>query len=45
MIWNILKQFKNEGKTLILTTHHLDEADALSDRIAVMAKGYTRPKT
>lgn len=30
---------KNEGKCLILTTHHLDEAEVLSERIAIMAKG------
>jgi len=30
---------KNEGKCLVLTTHHLDEAEILSERIAVMAKG------
>ncbi|CAD8103132.1 unnamed protein product [Paramecium primaurelia] len=38
-IWNILLQMKNEGKCLILTTHHLDEAEVLSERIAIMAKG------
>ncbi|CAD8125443.1 unnamed protein product [Paramecium sonneborni] len=38
-IWSILLQMKNEGKCLILTTHHLDEAEVLSERIAIMAKG------
>ncbi len=38
-IWDILQQLKSEGKTLILTTHHLDEAEVLSERIAIMAKG------
>lgn len=30
---------KSDGKCLVLTTHHLDEAEVLSERIAVMAKG------
>lgn len=30
---------KSEGKSLVLTTHHLDEAEVLSERIAIMAKG------
>lgn len=38
-IWDILIQLKNEGKCLVLTTHHLDEAEILSERIAIMAKG------
>lgn len=38
-IWDILKQLKFEGKSIVLTTHHLDEAEVLSERIAVMARG------
>lgn len=38
-IWDILIQQKNEGKCLVLTTHHLDEAEVLSERVAIMAKG------
>lgn len=30
---------KNDGRCLVLTTHHLDEAEVLSERLAVMAKG------
>lgn len=30
---------KSEGRCLVLTTHHLDEAEVLSERIAIMAKG------
>lgn len=33
-----MRRYK-QGRTIILTTHHLDEADALSDRIAVMNNG------
>lgn len=39
LIWNILKSVKNEGRTIILTTHHLDEADILADKIGVMSSG------
>ena len=38
-IWEIIKQLKSEGKTLILTTQFLDEAEELSDRVAVLMKG------
>ncbi|CAD8188760.1 unnamed protein product [Paramecium octaurelia] len=38
-IWDILIQVKNEGRCLVLTTHHLDEAEVLSERLAIMAKG------
>jgi ATP-binding cassette subfamily A (ABC1) protein 3 len=38
-IWAILQDLKEEKRTLILTTHHLDEAEHLSERIAIMAKG------
>ena len=39
VIWDIIRQLRNEGKTLLLTTHFLDEADELSDRIGVLTKG------
>jgi len=38
-VWDLIKELKNEGKTILLTTHHLDEADELSDRLGVMTKG------
>lgn len=34
-IWNLLVRYK-EGRTILLTTHNLDEADILSDRVAVV---------
>lgn len=37
-VWDIL--FKNKkGRTLLITTHHLDEADILSDRVAIISNG------
>lgn len=37
-IWELLLKYKT-GRTVILTTHHMDEADLLGDRIAVIANG------
>ncbi|CAE7909071.1 Abca2, partial [Symbiodinium sp. KB8] len=37
-LWDCLRQ-KKEGRTLILTTHFMDEAETLGDRIAIMAAG------
>jgi ABC-type multidrug transport system ATPase subunit len=39
LIWAIIRKLKEAGQCVILTTHFLDEADVLSDRIAVMTKG------
>lgn len=39
MVWKYILNLKEEGKTIILTTHYLDEADILSDRICVIANG------
>ena len=36
--WDLLQQQK-EGRTILLTTHSMDEADVLGDRIAIMAEG------
>lgn len=37
-IWDLLQQQKSD-RTILLTTHFMDEADLLGDRIAIMAKG------
>jgi len=37
-VWNYIEKLKNE-KTILLTTHYLEEADSLADRIAIMDKG------
>uniref|UniRef100_A0A8W4FMP3 ATP binding cassette subfamily A member 14 n=1 Tax=Sus scrofa TaxID=9823 RepID=A0A8W4FMP3_PIG len=39
--WDVLQQHK-QNRTILLTTHHMDEADFLGDRIAIMAKGYLK---
>lgn len=38
-IWEVIKRFKAKGKTVVLTTHYLDEAQQLSDRVAIMNHG------
>lgn len=37
--WTIIRKLKGEGKTIILTTHYMEEAQQLSDRIAVFKSG------
>ncbi|EKQ50698.1 MAG: ABC-type multidrug transport system, ATPase component [Methanobacterium sp. Maddingley MBC34] len=40
VLWNFIRSLRdNEGKTVILTTHLMDEADGLSDRIAIIDHG------
>jgi len=38
-IWNMLRDLRKEGSTIILATNELQEADILSDRVAIMHKG------
>ncbi|XP_030852679.1 phospholipid-transporting ATPase ABCA1 isoform X2 [Strongylocentrotus purpuratus] len=40
-IWDLLSKYKT-GRTIIMSTHHMDEADILGDRIAIIAKGKLR---
>ena len=37
--WILIKKLRDEGTTILLTTHYLDEAEALADRVAVMNHG------
>jgi ABC-2 type transport system ATP-binding protein len=38
-LWDIIIDLKNKGKTIVLTTHYMDEAEVLCDRIAIMDGG------
>lgn len=38
-IWNELQELKKSGKTLVLTTHYMEEAETLCDRIVILNKG------
>jgi ABC-2 type transport system ATP-binding protein len=41
-LWVAIKDLKKTGTTIILTTHYLDEAEALSDRVCLLDKGVIR---
>ena len=38
-LWEMIGEIKQSGTTLLLTTHYMDEAEALCDRLAIMDKG------
>lgn len=38
-LWDIILELKKEGVTVLLTTHYLDEAEVLSDRVCILDKG------
>ena len=38
-VWDQIRIFKNEGKTVLLTTHYMDEAEILCDELAIMDSG------
>lgn len=38
-LWNVIKELKNAGVTVLLTTHYLDESEYLSDRVCILDKG------
>ena len=39
VMWDLIRTLSNEGKTIVLTTHYLEEADTLADRIVVINEG------
>lgn len=38
-LWNIIRALKNQNKTVFLTTHFMDEAESLCDRVGIIDKG------
>jgi ABC-2 type transport system ATP-binding protein len=38
-VWEVIRDLKKKGKTIILTTHYLEEAQLLSDRVAIVDHG------
>jgi ABC-2 type transport system ATP-binding protein len=38
-MWNVVRELKQAGVTIILTTHYIEEAEAMADRVAVINKG------
>jgi ABC-2 type transport system ATP-binding protein len=38
-LWEVVRAMKGEGRTVVLTTHYMDEAEALCDRLAILDHG------
>ena len=39
LLWEIIREFNQSGKTILLTTHYMEEADALSHRVGIIDHG------
>lgn len=39
-LWTFMRQLNSEGTTILLTTHYLDEAEELCDRVAILNEGH-----
>jgi ABC-2 type transport system ATP-binding protein len=38
-LWELIQKIRNQGTTIIITTHYMDEAEVLCDRVAIMDEG------
>jgi ABC-2 type transport system ATP-binding protein len=38
-LWSLLEQFRQQGGTIVLTTHYMDEAETLCDRVGIVDRG------
>ena len=38
-LWELIRQIRDEGTTVVITTHYMDEAENLCDRVAIVEKG------
>lgn len=41
-LWEVIKSLKSQGITVLLTTHYLDEAEKLSDRVCILDQGHIK---
>ena len=39
VVWNLIDEFHKQGKTVFLTTHYMEEAETLADRVGIIYKG------
>src|SRR5215213_5061584 len=39
-LWELIERFRSEGRTIVLTTHYMDEAERLCDRVAIVDQGH-----
>ncbi|HJQ52847.1 MAG TPA: ABC transporter ATP-binding protein [Gemmatimonadaceae bacterium] len=39
-LWDLISQFQSEGRTILLTTHYMEEAERLCDRVAIVDHGH-----
>jgi ABC-2 type transport system ATP-binding protein len=40
LLWEIIREYNQAGKTILITTHNMEEADALCDRLAIIDHGH-----
>ena len=40
-MWKLIRSMRDEGVTIILTTHYIEEAEDLADRVGIILKGET----
>lgn len=38
-MWDVIRSLKKQGRTILLTTHYLEEAEQLADKVAIMTRG------
>ncbi len=38
-LWDVIRDFRDRGRTIVLTTHYMDEAERLCDRVAIIDHG------
>jgi ABC-2 type transport system ATP-binding protein len=38
-VWDMIRQLKTQGVTVMLTTHYIEEAEALCDRVGILSRG------
>ena len=38
-LWEFVRQIRRQGRTVVITTHYMDEAESLCDRVAIMDRG------